>query len=360
MRGASDVIEAIGRWRDEIGDTSALRAARKVLGVLLLVAAFRAARDLQYGYFGDAFHWSILPEALVASRPLYTAIVLAQAIVAAMAALGLRARQALFASSLLGTYVLLCDRLQFHNNRWALACYALLFSLTPCDRRDAREGPLWAARLAQVQVTLIYLASGGSKLLDADWRSGRVILERFAMYGYQAVDAGVPRAVIDRLSEPTSARALATLAIATELLLVVGLWPRRTRAFALWWGVWFHLTIEATSRVESFTWLTLAMYALFATPDARARRIVYDPSSPRTRALARAIERLDWLARFEVQPQSPQSGAGLVVVGRDGRRATGLRALAAVARCTPLLFPLWIPLELAAATPRGLHTREGD
>jgi hypothetical protein len=241
--------------------------------------------------------------------------VLAQAIVAAMAALGLRARQALFASSLLGTYVLLCDRLQFHNNRWALACYALLFSLTPCDRRDPREGPLWAARLAQVQVTLIYLASGGSKLLDADWRSGRVILERFAMYGYQAVDAGVPRAVIDRLSEPTSARALATLAIATELLLVVGLWPRRTRAFALWWGVWFHLTIEATSRVESFTWLTLAMYALFATPDARARRIVYDPSSPRTRARDRAAG----LAR------AIRSAAAVAPGRRSGPRRRGPR-----------------------------------
>lgn len=345
------MIEIIRRWRDETGDTSALRAARVVVGVLLLEAAFRAARELQRGYFGDAFHWPILPEALVPSKIAYTAIVLAQASLAAMVILGLRARPALLGSALLGTYVLLCDRVQFHNNRWALACYALLLSLTPCDRRDPPEGPLWAARLAQLQVALIYASSGGSKLLDPDWRGGRVILERFALYGYQAVDAGVPRVVVEHVSQPASAQALAVLAIGTELLLVVGLWPRRTRAFALWWGVWFHLTIEATSRVESFTWLTLAMYALFATPDVRARRILYDASSVKQQALARAIARLDWLARFEVLPLSA-AGSGFVVVGRDGTRSTGLHALSAVARCTPLLFPLWIPIAVVSAFAR--------
>jgi hypothetical protein len=244
-----------------------------VLGLLLLDSALRAARGLRGVYFGDVFHWPILPEALVAPRIVYGAIVVSEALLAAMVALGFRAQPALFGSGLLGAYVLLCDRVQFHNNRWALACYSLLLALTPCDRAGPRQGPLWATRLAQVQVALIYVASGGSKLLDPDWRSGRVIMERLSLYGGQAVDAGVPQGVLDLLSRPAAAHALATLAIATELLLSVGLWPRRTRAFALWWGVWFHLTIEATSRVESFTWLTLAMYALFATPDAR-------PSAP--------------------------------------------------------------------------------
>ena len=138
------------------------------------------------------------------------------------------------------------------------------------------------------------------------------------------------------------------LAIGTELLLVIGLWPRRTRAFALWWGVWFHLTIEATSRVESFTWLTLAMYALFATPDTRARKLVYDPSRPGDRTLARAVSRLDWLARFEMQPRP----GGIVVIDRDGTRSTSLRALAAIARCVPLLFPLWVPLAIASKLER--------
>lgn len=355
------MIAAIRRWRDEIGDTHALRAARVVIGLLLFDAAVRAARELAGGYFGDVFHWPILPEVLVPPKAAYAAVLVAEAVLAAMVVVGLRARWALLASALLGTYVLLCDRVQFHNNRWALACYSMLLALTPCDRAAPREGPLWAARLGQVQVALIYVASGGSKLLDPDWRSGRVLAERMSLYGSQAVAAGVPQGVLDWLSQPGVARALATLAIATELLLSVGLWPRRTRAFALWWGVWFHLTIEATSRVESFTWLTLAMYALFATPDARARKLVYDGARPRERALARAVVALDWLARFDVQPRPPGSaGSGVVVVGRDGREAIGLRAFAAAARCLPLLFPLWVPLQLGANLRETQRRRDAE
>ena len=54
-------------------------------------------------------------------------IVVAEAILAAMVdrrGLGRGWRSSRARS--LGTYVLLCDRLQFHHNRWALACYALL------------------------------------------------------------------------------------------------------------------------------------------------------------------------------------------------------------------------------------------
>jgi hypothetical protein len=359
-RWRDEAAAGVRSWRDEIGDTRPLRATRAVVGLLLLDSAARAWRELQSGYFGDAFHWPMIPETLVAPRMAYAAIVLAEAVLAAMVTLGFRARAALFGSALLGTYVLLCDRVEFHNNRWALACYSLLLALAPCDRAGPRQGPLWAARLAQVQVALIYVASGGSKLLDPDWRGGRVIMERIALYGGQAVAAGVPQGVLDALSQPATARALATLAIATELGLSVGLWPRRTRAVALWWGVWFHLTIEATSRVESFTWLTVAMYALFATPDSRARTLVYDATRPRDRTLARVVGWLDWLARFELRPRPPGDGRGLVVIDRDGAPSSGLRALAGVARCIPVLFPLWIPLALLAAPWRGEPPRRQD
>src|SRR5262249_11876200 len=153
----------------------------------------------------------------------------------------------------------------------------------------SRGAPLWAQRLAQVQLAIVYLASGGSKLFDPDWRDGLVIADRFARYGYQALERGVPQAVVDAFSTPSATSAPAKLAIATELFLPVGLFMKRTRVFALWWGVMFHLTIEVTSRVEVFTWLTLAMYALFATPDFRARKLFFDPSRAKGRVLARLV-----------------------------------------------------------------------
>jgi hypothetical protein len=357
------VTASLRRWRDEVGDASVLGRVRLAVGLFLFLGALRAVRELQAGYFGDVFHWPILPEVLVPSRAAYTAIVVAQLLLAVLVVAGHRARGALALSAILGGYVLLCDRLQYHNNRYALFLYALLLSLSPCDRtvnvgaQLPRTGPMWAARLAGVQVSIVYLASGGSKLLDADWRSGQVLLERFHLYGAQALDAGVPQRVLDWFARPEATSGLAKLAIATELMLAVGLWVPGTRVMALWWGVWFHLVIEATSRVEGFTWLTLAMYGVFVTPDVRARRFFYDRSRVKGRVYARLVLLLDWLARFEVkawEPDAVRRGHSVVVVRRDGSLATGVGAFAMVARCTPLLFPLWAPLALVASfTDRG-------
>src|SRR3984957_6803677 len=148
---------AVRRWRDAVGDAYALGLVRIALGLLLFAGALRAARELEDGYFGDVFHWPILPEALVPSRSVYALLVIAQVLLAVLVVAGRgTSRPALLASALLGTYVLLCDRLQFHNNRWALFCYAILLGLAPCDRSFSvadipgatRVGPLWAARLA--------------------------------------------------------------------------------------------------------------------------------------------------------------------------------------------------------------------
>lgn len=357
------MIERLRRFRDEVGDTTVLGRIRVVLGLLLFLGALRALQELQIVYFGDVFHWPMVPEAWVASRAGYTAIVVMQLLLAMLVVAGHRARAALAFSGLLILYVLSCDRLQFHHNRYALALYALIFALAPCDRSVhlgpavRRVGPLWAARLAGLQVSIIYLASGGAKLLDADWRSGAVLLERIRLYGSEALAAGVPRRVLDWIERPEATSGLAKLAIATELLLAVGLWSSRTRVMALWWGVCFHLVIEATSRVEGFTWLTLAMYCVFATPDVAARRFFYDRSRAKGRLYARLISLLDWLSRFEIkawEPDDVRRGHSVVVVRRDGSLATGIGALAMVARCIPLLFPLWVPLAFAASfTERG-------
>jgi hypothetical protein len=264
------MIAVLRRWRDEEGDVSLLGVARVAFGLLLLANAVGGLRQLGRGYFGDVFHWPLLPEALVPSRSVYAAVVGAEVLLAVLVVAGRwRAREALFVSAVLGVYVLFCDRLQFHHNRWALFCQALLLSLAPCDRsfrvgpRLPCVGPLWAARLVGLQLSIIYVASGASKLLDPDWRRGLVLLERFHLYASQAIAAGVPARVMNALTQPAAASVLAKGAIATELFLAVGLWPARTRLFALCWGTGFHLIIEATSRVEGFTWLVLVSYLVF-------------------------------------------------------------------------------------------------
>jgi hypothetical protein len=357
----------VRRFRDDVGDSYVLGLVRSLLGVLLFWQAFDAARRYgEMGYFGDAFHLPFVPEAWVPTRRAYLAILSARLVGAALVVVGHRARPALFACAILGFYTLLCDRLDFHHNRYTLYCFALLVALGPCDRAFAitrgastvasRTGPLWAQRLAQAQLSLVYLASGGSKLLDPDWRDGLVIGDRFMRYAGDAIAKGVPQRVIDLFSRPIMTSGLAKLAIATEVFLAFALWTRRTRIFALWWGVMFHLTIEVSSHVEIFTWLTLTIYALFASPDVRARKIFFDPSRAKGVFCGRAIRALDWLARFEVRPWEPDAlkkGHVMVLIRRDGSRATGIRALAMVTRSVPLLFPLWAPVALVASFTRG-------
>lgn len=363
--------ERISRTRFEGGKTHVIGLVRVGFGVLLFWQGLGAARDLEsVGYFGDAFHMPFLPEFLVPSRAFYTFLLATQLVLAALVTVGHFARPALLASALLVLYFLLCDRLHFHHNRYALACYALLLSLSPCDRSftvaahedDEGHAPLWAVRLAQLQCSIIYLASGGSKLLDPDWRSGQVLFDRFARFGYQALERGVPQRVVDVFSRAETTSVLAKLAIGTELFLAIALWSRKTRVFALWWGVWFHLVIEGTSKVESFTWLTLLVYALFATHDTAARKLRWDPLRAKGRWVGRVVGALDWLARFEKKPWDPDDVGGgrhVVIVDRDGSRHTGLRAVALVARTCPLLFPLWAPLALAASFTKSARP-EGD
>ncbi len=368
--GAPPRREAFARWRDERGDTYVLGLVRMLLGLMLFWQALGWARRLaREGYFGDVFHMPMIPEAWVLPRFGYTLVVAALLLLAVLVTVGHRARFALLASALLGLYVMVCDRLEYHHNRYALLCFAGLLSLSPCDRSftltgvplggDGRVGPLWAQRLAQLQLSIIYLASGGSKLLDDDWRNGLVLLDRFTRHAAEAVDRGVPQAAVELFCRPLPASAVAKAAIATELFLAFGMWMRRTRVFALFWGLMFHLTIEVTSQVEVFTWLSLTIYALFATPDVRGRKLYFDPSRPKGVFYARLVGALDWLARFDVRPWAPdglRKGHSIVVVRRDGSRATGLRAFAMVTRCVPLLFPLWAPVALVASFTKGGET----
>jgi hypothetical protein len=354
------IQSTLRRWQSEVGDAHVVSLVRLILGVLLFVSACREANELQReGFFGDVFHLAILPEALVPTRPVFVVLVGLELGLAGLVILGRFARPALLFSALIGMFVLLCDRVRYHNNRYALLLFAFILAFAPCDRafvfsrgptsHDDRLAPLWAQRLAQLQLAIIYLASGGSKLIDADWRAGRVIGDRLVRSTAMAVAKGVPITFMGWLSDPAVSSTLAKLAIFTELFLAFALFVPRARFFALWWGVMFHLTIEVTSQVELFTWLTLTIYALFARPTLGERIIAYDAGRPGARRLARLVGWLDWLRRFRMRAEPSQSdGPMLVVIDRDGSEATGLWAFFRIARATPVLFPLSVPLLVTA------------
>jgi hypothetical protein len=328
---------------DDVGPAHVTAVLRIGLGVLVAEQTALLLRELRVHFFRDVFNWPMLPDALLPSRHVYTALLLSQLLLAAIIVEGRRARPALVLASLFQLYVMAIDRANYHNYRYTLTLVLFLTSLLPCDRalvwrRPARPGPLWALYLLRAQLSLVYVASAGSKLLDPDWRTGHVIADGIARFGREAMARGVPPWCIDLLMTHWVASLAAKAAIATELSIGLGVWSRRLRAPALWLGLVFHGTIELVTTVGIFGWLMVLSYTAFATPETETRLFRF--ASPRQRRL---VATLDWLRRFRYEA-APVTSA----VDRGGETYSGLAAAALVARATPLLFPLWPLLWIAS------------
>ena len=356
------------RWLTEERETYLLGLVRVVFGVLLAIHVWRHAVMLEVGYFGELFHMPLIPESWVMPRAAYVAWLWLSAAACLLIVLGIAARPALAFAALSGLYVMVSDRLHYHNNRYVLLLMCFLLAFTPCDRSfrirgnvrdpELRRGPIWAQRLMQLQLSLVYLASGGGKLLDPDWRSGTVIMLRVGRNLDRALAQGqeLPELLLSILRSPLTFSVACKLAILLELSLAILLWVPRLRAFALWLGVVFHLGIELTSKVEIFSWLVLTVYVLFVVPELRERVFRYDPTSRNARMVAGAVRWLDWLLRFRIEPMAAPAQVDFEVVDRDGTRAVGIRGVALIARALPALFLLWPALWLASAAagrPRG-------
>jgi len=346
-------------------DAYVLGLLRLALSALIFLHCSRLVLELRRdGYFADFFFVPIVPESWVPSRAVYELLLGGEALAAVCAFVGWWPREALLGASSIGLFVLLCDRLQYHNNRYALLLLGGLLAFVPCDRsfrlvrrpvhllEPARIAPTFARRLFQLQVSLVYLGSACGKLLDADWRGGQVLLLRFLKTAEICAQNGFPLPpwLGQLLASAWLASLAAKAAIATELFIALGTWFPATRRLALWVGVSFHFWIEVSARVELFSWLMWASYLAFVTPELRERRFEFDPDRAAGRALGRLVMLLDWCARFELAPLpfGERGRALCYVTNRQGRRAHGLGGAAQLAEAIPLLFSFWLPLTLLA------------
>lgn len=349
----------IARFIDEQGETRVLAVARIGLALLAANEAWEATVHLAGGA-AARFQWAMLPPSLVAPPWLAWALLGLEWLCAALALAGRPGRIALAATAALAGYRIACDRLTWHNYRYTLILFSLLVAAAPSANRlvlgrrepprGEAQGPLWAQRLAQLQVSIIYAVSGLSKLADPEWRAGRVISDGVRRFSAMAMQRGAPAFALALLQRPAVASTLACAAMAVEVGLALALWTRRGRAPALWIAVWFHLTIHFASSVATFSWIMLLALSLFARPALGERTLRIDPARPGHRAAHRLVAALDWLARFSVEERP---GERLCVVDRDGRERRSLGALAAAARALPLAFPAWGPLALAARIARA-------
>ncbi|HET7543544.1 MAG TPA: HTTM domain-containing protein [Polyangiaceae bacterium] len=366
MSSGTNLSRAWQRLFAEERDAWLLGLLRLSISALLFFNGLRLILELlQGGYFADYFHLPLLPERWLPGKTGYSSLLGLQTLAALCAFVGVWPREALLVGSTLGMYFLLCDRLQYHNNRYELLLLTFLLAFTPCDRsfllvrgrshtlsHEQRVAPTFARRLFQIQVSLVYLVSSGGKWLDADWRSGQVLFLRFARAPEIWAQNGLPLPAwaSELVTSAWFGSLAAKAAIASELFIALGMWLPKTRRLALWLGVMFHASIELGARVELFSWLMVASYLSFLVPEVRERRFEFAPGRPRAERLARFVRWFDWCARFEVLPLSSatEDGPHCYVTTREGQRTSGALAVARVAEALPLLFPLWLPLWLFA------------
>ena len=110
----------------------------------------------------------------------------------------------------------------------------------------------------------------------------------------------------------------------------------------MWLAVVFHVSIEASSSVQVFSYLGIAALVIWAVPSTRDRVLTIDMERAAGRRFVTIVHRLDWLARFRIEPGPPGSPAR--VTDRDGSVREGGRALVFAYSRLPITAFFALPL----------------
>ena len=331
--------------------------------VLLHLRPF-LADGLDGRIYSDAFYepylawYPELPEAA------YVGLLWLGALAAVAMSLGLLTRVATTTTFAIVAYNLFLSTTHFHNNRAYLVIVLGLLAVAPCGRElslDAwlrrRRGrppldltaPAWPLWLLRFECAAIYGASGFSKLVDPDWFGGTVSWQRVerARGDLEAWPDWVVSVLTDRSFHIGAAK----LIVLTELFIALGLWWRGTRYAAVWVAVAFHLSIELSASVQVFSFLAVAVLAIWAVPSTRDRVLRIDATAGGQRRLRALVRGLDWLARFRIEPAPP--GSVLELVDRDGTTFRGAPAAIVALSRLPLTAWFALPALLLPVRPPG-------
>lgn len=320
----------------------ALALLRVLVGPVVLLHLRPFLADSAGGHiYRDTFHEPYAAWYPELPRALYVALLWAGAAAALAMTVGLVTRVATAATFGVVAYNLFLSTTHVHNNRAYLVIVLAALAVAPCGRelsvdawRRRRRGlpplpltaPAWPLLLLRFEASVVYGASGLSKLVDPDWFGGTVTWHRVVRVRDELVASPLPGWAIDVLDERSFHTYAAKVIVLTEIFIALALWWRVTRDAAVWVAVVFHVSIQLTARVEVFSYLAVAALVIWAVPVTRDRVLVVDPRRAAHRWLAVLVRRLDWLARFRIAPGSP--GEPVTVIDRGGRVLTGARATA--------------------------------
>ena len=343
-KGVAALDELLGR-RVSMRSLALLRV---LIGPAVLLSLWPFLSDALDGrIYSDAFYEPYAAWYPELPRTLYVALLLVAAVAAVAMSLGLATRVATATTFAIVTYNLFLSTTHFHNNRaYSLVIVLGLLAVAPLGA----SGPGWPLWLLRFECAAVYGASGLSKLLDPDWFGGTVPWQRVVHARADLERWPLPDWAVSILTDRDFYTGAAKLIVLTELFIAVGLWRRGTRYAAVWIAVVFHVAIELSASVQVFSYLAIAVLVIWAVPSTRDRILRIDPTVSGQRRLGALVRRLDWLARFRVEP-APR-GARLEVVDRDGVTFHGPPAVAFVLSRLPLTAWFALPLLLLPAARR--------
>ena len=280
-------------------------------------------------------------------RGMYVALLWSAVAAALLVSVGFVTRLAAWWCAGAVGYNLFLSQTHYHHNRAFLLILLVGVAVLPVGSRVSLDrvlnvpsvlsrgrGRRLALEVLRLEVALVYIASGSSKLIDPDWWDGTVTRLR-VVAGADRLGS-LPDSIVDLLLDPGFHAWAAKAIVLTELFIGVGFMWRRTRYAAVWVAIPFHLAIEATAAVQVFTWAALAALVIWVSPTARDRQVTV------RRPWARVIRSLDWTGRFRVTEREEP----IAVVDRDGSVRRASAAARFVASRLPLTFPIAAPLAL--------------
>ena len=315
----------------------ALTLLRVFAGPIVVLHLWPFLDDARRGYvYSDAFHEPYATWYPELPRSLYIALLCIGVVAAIAMTLQLWTRLSSVVTFAVVAYNLFVSTTHFHNNRAYLVI--VLGVLTAVS---GEVGPAWPLWLLRIEASVVYGASGLSKLFDHDWFDGTVSWGRVVR-----VQDQVPGFAVSLLTNRSFHMGAAKVIIATELFIAFGLWFRRTRLVAVWVAVVFHLAIAVTANVEVFSIVGIAALVIWATPST-GDRVATMPQP-----WARVVGYLDWLGRFRIEP-----GPALQVVERNGSVLTGRDATILILSRLPLTAWFALPFVVLRARTRWRRRR---
>jgi hypothetical protein len=336
---------------ERTGSVRALAVLRIAIGPIVLLHLRPLLADAVDGVAYDDHFWVPWVSWFHPPDAVWFAMLWVAAAGAALMTIGLWTRVACVTTFLMVAGNLVISRTHFHHNRTFLTIVLFGLALLPVGRVlsvDAwlarRRGRLladlvnlWPLWLLRVQVSLVYLASGTSKLVDPDWFGGLVMWDRVVRRRHHLEPTPMPDWLIDQLTQRWPYYALGPMTVLTELFIGLGLWHRRTRLAAVWFAIVFHVMIEITSSVQVFSYAALAALSIWVTPRTRDRTVRVGSD-----VAASIVRAADWYGRFRVE-RAPR-GEPVVAIDRDGTAQTGGAAVGLVLSRLPVTFPFVAPL----------------